>query len=139
MDHYLLHLSYTSAGWHDIMSKAASFDQRLDPIRKLIAHLGGSFATFHFYDTQHFQNDARRHVVSEKFAMFGGHDLMAVLAMPDKQAAQAFTIAVSAQPGVRNVDLVSMMPFEEAITASVAAGKAAIAATRYAGPGPAFP
>lgn len=139
MEHYLLHLSYAAAGWQDIVNKAASFDQRLDPVRKLIAHLGGSFASFHFYDTPHFKNDARRHVVTDKFAMFGNHDLMAVLAMPDKHAAQAFTIALSAQAGIQKVELVSMMPFEDAITTSVAAGKAAVAATRYLGPGPASP
>jgi hypothetical protein len=139
MEHYLLHLSYTSAGWDDILKKAASFDQRLEPVRKLIAHLGGPFASFHFYDTPHFQNDPLKHVVFDKFAMFGAHDLMAVLAMPDKGAAQAFTIALSAQPGIQNIDLVSMMPFEDAITTSLAAGKAAIAATGYAGPGSASP
>jgi len=56
-----------------------------------------------------------------------------------KQAAQAFTIALEAQPGIESIDLVSMMPFEEAITAAVAAGKAAVAATGYTGPGPAVP
>ena len=139
MEHYVLYLSYTSAGWQDIIDKAASFDQRLDPVRKLVAHLGGSFASFHFYDTPHFPNASLRHVVSDKFAMFGGHDLMAVLAMPDKHAAQALTIALSAQAGIQSIDLVSMMPFEDAITTSVTAAKAAIAATRYAGPGPASP
>ncbi|HKM61660.1 MAG TPA: hypothetical protein VJY39_04135 [Acidisphaera sp.] len=139
MEHYLLHLSYTSSGWKDIIDKSATFDQRLESVRKLIAHLGGSFASFHFYDTPHFHDPAKKHVVTDKFAMFGGHDLMAVLAMPTKQAAQAFTIALEAQPGIESIDLVSMMPFEEAITAAVAAGKAAVAATGYTGRGPAVP
>ena len=111
----------------------------MEPVRKLIAQLGGSFASFHFYDTPHFQNDALKHVVLDKFAMFGNHDVMAVLAMPDKGAAQAFTILLSAQPGIQSIDLASMMPFEDAVTTSVNTGKAAIAATRYAGPGPALP
>ena len=135
MEHYFLRLSYTSAGWRDIVSKAASFDERLGSVRELIAHLGGSFASFNFYDTKPFENAARKHVVTDKFAMFGSHDLMAVLAMPDKQAAQAFTIALSAQAGIKDIELVSIMPFEDAITSSVKAGQAAIAATRYAGPG----
>ncbi len=139
MEHYLLHLSYTASGWHDIVQKGASFDQRMEPVRKLIAHLGGSFASFHFYDTPYFQNGPLKHVVHDKFAMFGNHDAMAVLAMPDKGAAQAFTIALSAQAGIQSIDLVSMMPFEEAITTSVNTGRAAIAATQYAGPGPALP
>lgn len=139
MEHYLLRLSYTPAGWQDIVNKAATFDQRLEPVRKLIVNLGGSFASFHFYDAPHFQNASLRHVVQDKFAVFGSQNLMAVLAMPDKNAAQAFTIALSAQAGIRDVDLVSMMPFEDAITTSVAACKAAVGAAGYAGPGPAPP
>ena len=137
MEHYLLHLSYTSTGWQGIVDKAASFDERLDPVRKLIAHLGGSLASFHFYETPHFKDDDRKHVVFEKFAMFGEHDLMGVLAMPDKHAAQTLTIALSAQPGVGKIELTSMMPFEDAITKSVSAAKAALGVTGYAGPGPA--
>jgi uncharacterized protein with GYD domain len=139
MEYYLLHLSYTSAGWDDILKKAATFDQRMDSVRRLIVHLGGSFASFHFYDTPQFQNVGPRHVVRDKFAKFGTHDLIAVLAMPDKNAAQAFTIALSAQPGIGHIELVSLMPFEDAVTTSVAAANAAIAATGYTGPGPARP
>ncbi len=135
MEHYLLRLTYTSAGWQDIVSKAVSFDQRLEPVRKLIAHLGGSFASFHFYDTPAFKNDSLKHVVRDKFAMFGGHDLMAVLAMPDKNAAKAFRFTLAAQPGIQTIELVSLMPFEDAITSSVPTSKAAIAATSYVGPG----
>jgi uncharacterized protein with GYD domain len=136
MEHYLLRLSYTPAGWQDIIDKAADFDTRLDPVRRLLAYLGGSFATFHFYDTAPFEHKERSHVVSDKFAMFGGHDLMAVLAMPDKNAAKAFSIAISAQPGVKTIELTSIMPFEAVITNSVKAAKAAIGSTAYAGPIP---
>ena len=139
MEHYLLHLSYTSAGWNHILAAATTFDQRMEPVRRLIAHLGGSFAAFHFYDQPPFQNLAPSHVVRDKFAMFGTHDVMAVLAMPDKNAAQAFTLALSKQPGIEYVDLFLMMPFEDAITTSVATSNAAIAATGYAGPGSASP
>jgi hypothetical protein len=139
MEHYLLHLSYSSTGWDDILKRSATFDQRMEPVRKLIAHLGGSFASFHFYDTPHFQNTSLRHIVFDKFAMFGRHDLMAVLAMPDKNAAQAFTLALQAQPGIQYVHLDLMMPFEDAITNSVATSNAAITATTYTGPGSASP
>jgi len=135
MEYYLLRLTYSSAGWQDIVSKAASFDQRMALVRNLIVHLGGSFASFHFFDTPAFRNDSLMHVVLDKFAMFGGHDVMAVLAMPDKHSAKAFSVALSAQPGIQTIDLVSLMPFEDAITSSVTTGKAAMAATGYAGPG----
>ena len=99
MEHYLLHLSYSTAGWQAIIDREASFDDRLDPVRKLIAHLGGSLASFHFFDAPNTPDDARhqKHVVFDKFAMFGEHDLLGVLAMPDKHAAQTFTIALSAR------------------------------------------
>ena len=139
MEHYLLRLTYSTAGWQDIVSKAAGFDQRMAPVRSLIAHLGGSFASFHFYDTPAFSNDSLRHVVHDKFAMFGGHDLMAVLAMPDKHAAKAFHTALSAQPGIETIDLISLMPFEDSVTSSVTTAKAAMATTGYAGPGSSSP
>jgi uncharacterized protein with GYD domain len=136
MEHYLLHLSYTTAGWDHILSTTPNFNQRMDPVRNLIAQLGGSFAAFHFHDRPPFDRDpARRHIVYDKFAMFGAHDVMAVLAMPDKNAAQAFTLALQKQPGIEYVHLSSMMPFEDAVTTSVNTSNAAIAATGYAGPG----
>lgn len=136
MEHYLLHLSYTTAGWDHILSTTPNFSQRMDPVRNLIAQLGGSFAAFHFPDRPPFDRDpARRHIVYDKFAMFGAHDVMAVLAMPDKNAAQAFTLALQKQLGIDYVHLSLMMPFEDAVTASVNTSNAAIAATGYAGPG----
>jgi hypothetical protein len=60
---------------------------------------------------------------------------MAVLAMPDKNAAQAFTLALQKQLGIEYVHLSLMMPFEDAVTTSVNTSNAAIAATGYAGPG----
>src|SRR5580698_7740178 len=90
-------------------------DQRLAPVRRLIKHLRGSLVTFHFYDASHF-DDANRppFVVRHKMVMFGEHDLFAILAMPDKAAAQAHNMAISAEPGLKTVDLVSIMPLEDA-------------------------
>jgi hypothetical protein len=136
MEHYLLHLSYTTAGWDHILNTIPNFNQRMDPVRNLIAQLGRSFAAFHFHDRPPFDRDpAQRHIAYDKFAMFGAHDVMAVLAMPDKNAAQAFTLALQKQPGIEYVHLSVMMPFEDAITTSVNTSNAAIAATGYAGPG----
>ena len=134
MEYYLLHLSYTTAGWNRILAAAPNFNQRMAPVRNLIAQLGGSFASFRFFYGAPF-NTAQQHDVLDKFAMFGEHDVMAVLAMPDKNAAQAFTFALQTQPGIDYVHLSLMMPLEEAITNSVTASNAAIAATGYFGPG----
>jgi len=135
MEYYLLHLSYTTAGWDAILAAAPNFNQRMNPVRNLIAQLGGSFASFHFFDRPPFLNIAPQLIVYDKFAMFAEHDVMAVLAMPDKNAAQAFTLALQKQPGIDYVHLSLMMPLEEAITNSVATSNAAIAASGYAGPG----
>src|SRR5262249_42024497 len=99
MEYYLLHLSYTTAGWNAILAAAPNFNTRMGPVRNLVAQLGGSFASFRFFDRSPF-NTTLQHDVLDKFAMFGEHDVMAVLAMPDKNAAQAFTLALQKQPGI---------------------------------------
>ena len=130
VEHYLVFLSYNSAGWRHIAAASAGFDERLDPVRRLLGELGGSFATFDFGGVA----DAR-HVVRDKFAMFGTHDLMAVIAVPDRVAAQAFRVAVASQDGVSDIKLTALLPFEQAVTTAVQAGAAATVASRYAGPG----
>jgi len=135
MEHYLLKLSYSATGWKDIIDKAPTFDQRLGPVRDLIARLGGSFASFHFYEREPYRKDGLQHVVVEKFAIFEQHDLFAVLAFPDRSSAQAFRLALSMQSGIKSVKLVSIMPFEDVIADSVGKAKAAISGAKYAGPG----
>jgi len=134
MEYYLVRLSYTPAAWQEMIEKTTSLDQRLEPVRKLIRHLGGSLASFSFFDSEHFASEADRHTVRDKFAMFGGHDLLTIVAMPNRGAVQAFNMAVSAEPGLKTVDLVPMMPLEEAVQA-MAAAKSAVAATSYIAPG----
>jgi hypothetical protein len=135
MEYYLLKLLYSAKGWKDIVDKAPTFNQRLGPVRDLIADLGGSFASFHFYEKEPYRKEGQQHVVSEKFAIFGRHDFLAVLAFPDHKSAQAFRIALSMQSGVKSVKLVSIIPFEDVIADSVGKAKAAIAKSKYAGPG----
>jgi uncharacterized protein with GYD domain len=139
MEYYLLRISYTAAGWREILLKGPSFDQRMEPVRKLIAQMRGSFASFHFYDTPAFQKVGTAHSVKDKFAVFGGQDLMAVVAMPDRMAGQALALALSSQPGIKDVDLQAMVPFEEVITGALPAANAAVGATRYLGPGSSTP
>ena len=43
------------------------------------------------------------------------------------------------QPGIKSLELVSMMPYADVIASSLQATKAARLATGYAGPGPAAP
>lgn len=135
MEHYFLKLSYSTTGWKDIVQKAPTFDERLGPVRDLIASLGGSFASFHFYEREPYRNEQLQHVVQEKFGIFGGYDLFAVLAFQERNSAQAFRIALSTQPGIKSVEFVSIMPFEDVIADSVGKAKKAITGSKYAGPG----
>ncbi|MBR0913944.1 hypothetical protein [Bradyrhizobium japonicum] len=135
MEHYFLKLSYSTTGWKDIVQTAPTFDERLKPVRDLIASLGGSFASFHFYERAPYRNEQLQHVVLEKFAIFGRDDLFAVLAFQERNSAQAFRIALSTQPGIKSVELVSIMPFEDVVADSVGKAKKAITGSKYAGPG----
>ena len=134
MEYYLVRLTYTPAAWGEIVASTTSLDQRLEPVRKLLRHLGGSLATFNFFGSEHYRNDDLNHEVRDKFAMFGGHDLLTIMAMPDRHAAQAFNLAISAEPGLAVVDLTPMVPLEETVNA-IAKAKAAVAATGYTAPG----
>jgi uncharacterized protein with GYD domain len=135
MEFYLVRLSYTAVAWKDLIDSTTSLDQRLAPVRRLIKHLGGSLATFQFYDAPNFDDANRPPItVSDKMVMFGEHDLLAILAMPNKAAAQAFNMAISAEPGLKAVDLTSIMPLADAIAAMPLA-KSAVEEAGYTAPG----
>jgi|GEM_PF-1971441 uncharacterized protein with GYD domain len=134
-EYYLLRISYSTQGWDHIVQRTVSFDERMAPVRRLIAELGGSLATFGFYDNHEFKNDALRHNVCCKFAVFGGHDLMAILAMQDRRHAQAFKLALCAQPGIEKIELTAMMPYADVIGTAVPAARDAMPKAAYAGPG----
>ena len=135
MEYFLVRLAYTPAAWSEIIENTTSLDERLAPVRKLLRHLGGSLASFGFFDTEYSKTDAAPpHVVNDKFVMWSGHDLLTVMAMPDKDAAHAFNMAVSAESGLKVVDLTPIVPMQHAVQA-MAAAKAAVAQTGYAAPG----
>lgn len=135
MEYFLVRLAYTPAAWADMVENTTHMDERLAPVRQLIRHLGGSLASFGFFDTEHSQTDAAPpHVVRDKFVMWSGHDILTVLAMPDKEAAHAFNMAVSSEPGLKVVDLTPLVPLDHAVRA-MATAKAAAKQTGYAAPG----
>ncbi len=135
MEYYLVRFSYTAAAWKELLDNTRSLEQRLAPVRRLIKQFRGSLATFHFYEAPHF-DDAEMPpvVVREKMVLFGEYDLLGVIAMPNKHVAQAFRMAISAEPGLKAVELLSMMPLEEAIAAMPDA-QVAVQKSRYAAPG----
>ncbi len=134
MEFFLLELSYSTSGWHDIVQERASFDQRLAKVRSLIADLKGSFANFHFYDRTPFTADHPPVIVTDKFAQFGSHDLMAILAMPDKEAAHAFQISVRSFPHIASAKLTALMPWEQTINNSVQRAHDVLSTKRFSGP-----
>ena len=139
MEYFLVRLAYTPAAWSELIENTTSLDERLAPVRKLLRQLGGSLASFGFFDSEHSKSDASPpHTVADKFVMWSGHDLMTVMAMPHKEAAHAFNMAVSAEAGLKIVDLTPIVPMQDAIKA-MATAKAAIAQTGYAAPGRAKP
>lgn len=133
MEFFLLGLSYSTSGWHDIVQERASFDDRLSKVRTLISDLGGSFADFHFHDREPFQKSPPV-VIRDKFAQFGSNDLIAILAMPDQQAAHAFMVTLRSFPHIADVRLTALMPWQQAIDESVPRAHGIIASNRFSGP-----
>lgn len=129
MQYYLVRLSYTSAAWRELIENPPkSLDDRLANVRALVSALKGSFATYHFTDLP------EPEIVTHKFIPFGNHDIVTILAMPDNLTARTFSMAVSAEDGVKNVEVTPMLAFEEAIEA-MAMAKDAKAAASYSAPG----
>ena len=134
MEYYLVRLSYTPTAWRELIDQTTTLDQRLAPVRQLIKHLRGSLATFHFYDPPYDDPATAPKVVQEKMVMLAEYDLLAILAVPDKAAAQAFNMAISSEPGVKKVDLTSITPLEDTIAAMPLA-KSAVKGAKYRAPG----
>src|SRR4051794_32859504 len=106
VQYYLIQLSYTADAWQQQIAKTRNVAQRLTAVKKLIAQLGGSLARYHFFeDEAGAAASPKLHVLDGKFVGAGADDLVAILAMPDQESAFAFSMAVSAEPGVRDIRL----------------------------------
>jgi uncharacterized protein with GYD domain len=134
VEYYLVRLSYTPTAWRELIDQTTTLDQRLAPIRQLVKHLRGSLAAFHFYDPPYDDPATPPTVVQEKMAMLAEYDLLAILAVPDKAAAQVFNMAISSEPGVKKVDLTSIIPLKDTI-AAMPLTKSAVQGTKYRAPG----
>src|ERR1700722_20385909 len=110
---YLIQLSYTAEAWKQQVEQTRNVTNRLDAVKQLIAHLGGSLANYHFFEDTA-SPDARAVVARDKFIGIGADDLIAVMAVPDHEAATAFSMAVSAETGVKNLSLTPIIPIAAA-------------------------
>ena len=135
MQYYLIQLSYTAEAWAQQIDKTIDAEQRLTAVKTLIAEFGGSLARYHFFEDEYAAKaGGEPHVLNGKFVGVGKDDLIAVLAMPDHEAALAFSAAVSAESGVRDIRLTPMTPMTDAIRAMQRASEVR-RRTGYSAPG----
>lgn len=65
---------------------------------------------------------------------FAPHDILAIIALPDNLAARTFAMAISAEEGVRDIQLTPMIPLAEDIN-GMRLARTARDRTRYTAPG----
>ena len=129
MQFYLIRLSYTAAAWNQQLERTPDVDKRLASVKRLIANLGGSLARYEFFADG---EGVPTHIMNGKFMALDTDDLVAVMAVPDERAAFAFSMAVSAEAGVKQISLTPLLPIRDAIevmrVAHTARSKAAYSA-----------
>ncbi len=136
MQFYLIRLSYTAASWHQQLERTPDIDRRLASVKRLIANLGGSLARYEFFADGHGvrPDGDKRIVIEDKFIALGADDLVALIAVPDERAAFGFSMAVSAEAGVKQISLTPLLPIRDAIEVMRVANTARSEAA-YSAPG----
>jgi uncharacterized protein with GYD domain len=130
---YLIQLSYTAEAWKQQVEQTKNVADRLAAVKQLIAHLGGSLANYHFFEDAE-TPDPRRVVTRDKFIGIGADDLIAIMAVPDHASATAFSMAVSAEAGVKAIHLTPITPIADAVGVMAKAAEAR-QSTGYSAPG----
>jgi uncharacterized protein with GYD domain len=99
MPKYLVQSAYTPESWAN-MTKSPQ--DRMAVVRPAIESLGGTLEI--------------------GYLAFGEYDIVAVVDFPDNVSAAAFSIAVSAQGGVKALKTTPLMTMDEAVAAMQKAG-----------------
>ena len=133
VQYYLIQLSYTAEAWRQQIERTTNLEERLAAVKQLIAELGGSLAHYRFFEEGGGPHD-RPHVMNGKFMGVGSDDVIAIIAFPDHDSATAFSMALSAEVGVKEVRLTPITPVSQAISLMTRAREAR-RKTRYAAPG----
>ena len=116
MKYYLVQLSYTAEAWRQQIEQTRDHARRLVAVRDLIARLGGSLAQYQFFQPgQGAAEGGEPHTINCKLVSIGKYDLIAILAMPDEEAAFAFSMAVSAELGIRDIQMTPVIPLGQAV------------------------
>jgi len=116
MPFYLIQYSYTSEAWRALVTGTAERD-RHKAVEPLLKRHGGRFPLLTF------EGDPPI-TVMDKFAAFGGSDVIAIVYFPDNQRAAAFAMSVLAGGGVKSFTTTPLLTLEEAIKSMEMAGAA---------------
>lgn len=111
MGYYMVRCDYNAAAWQELISNEIETESRLAPVQALANGLGGRFSSL--------QTDGGP--VIAKFISFGGADLLGIVEFDSDESARAFSIAISAEPGVKNVEITPMLQFSSGVNAINAA------------------
>jgi len=109
MNYYMIQLSYTADAWRQQIELTRDHAQRLNAVRALIARRG-SLAQYRFFEGPDAAGGGEPHSVSCKFMSIGKE-----VAMPDQDAGVAFSMAVSAEPGIRDIQMTPIIPLGQAV------------------------
>ncbi|MCK6449604.1 MAG: GYD domain-containing protein [Alphaproteobacteria bacterium] len=107
MKYYLVQLSYTAEAWKQQLARPLDMERRWQVLDKMLANLGGQMA-----DISYGGGDV---TVRGKFASEGKDDLVAILVFRGDKEALAFSMAVSAEPGVRDMRMTPITPMADAL------------------------
>jgi uncharacterized protein with GYD domain len=133
--YYLVQISYTAESWRQQIASTRDHFQRLVAVRALIARLGGSLAQYQFFQPgQGAAEGGEPHTINCKFVSVAKDDLITILAMPDDDAAFAFSMAVSAEAGIRDICMTPIIPLGHAVQIMAKAHDAR-EQTQYSAPG----
>jgi uncharacterized protein with GYD domain len=111
MKYYLVQFSYTPEAWADMIGDESKRD-RIAAVKPLVTALKGCFAQIYFPPCE-----PPSHTTEGKFAAFGDHDVVALLAFPDDQHAAAFAMSVSQGHGVKSFKTTPLLAWDEAMAA----------------------
>ncbi len=126
MRYYLVQLSYTAESWAQQLARPLDIERRLQALDRMLGYLGAKIADISY--------DGGEVAIRGKFASDGQDDLLAILVFPSDEAALAFSMAVSAEAGVRDIRMTLMTPLADALKVMQVAAKARSDAN-YSAPG----
>ena len=126
MKYFMVRCDYEASAWRALMeSDLVSHTSRLQPVRDLARRFDGAFVDLA-------DKDEDGELITCKFVGFGGTDLIGIVKFPTDADARAFSMVVSAEPGVKNFEITPLLTMREGVDAMKQAQKKK---STYAAPG----